>query len=32
MDEREPGNVSVSDAVALGAELASSALLFTATR
>ena len=32
MDEREPGNVSVSDAVALGAELASSALLFTATK
>ena len=31
MDEREPGNVVATDAVAAGAEIASGALLFTAT-
>jgi PTS system glucose-specific IIA component len=32
MDEREPGNVTPSDAVAAAAELASGALLFTANK
>jgi PTS system glucose-specific IIA component len=32
MDEREPGNVTPSDAVTVGAELVSGAILFTATK
>ena len=32
MDEREPGNVAPSDAVAAGADIASGAGLFTATK
>jgi PTS system glucose-specific IIA component len=32
MDEREPANVTSSDAVAHGAELSSGAILFTATK
>lgn len=32
MDEREPGNVNPSDAVVVGAEIASGAILFTADK
>lgn len=32
MDEREPGNVTVGDAVANGTEITSGSLLFTATK